>query len=58
MLDQVAEKLGSPADAAFEKTEIELRKAAGDTAEEDCLGDSVTGGSKMTDVVVDKVGRR
>src|SRR6516164_2807070 len=58
MLDQIAEQLGAPAGAAFKKGEIELREAAGHTAEENRLGDGMPGRGEMADVIVDKVGRR
>ena len=48
----------APADAAFEKGEIQLREAPRDAAEEDALGDRVAGGGEMADMVVDEVGRR
>src|SRR5215472_12769457 len=58
MLDQIAQQLGAPASAAFEKGEVELRETTGHPAEKNRLGDGMTGGGEMADVVVDKVGRR
>jgi len=46
MLDQIAEQLTGPADAAFEKREAQLREAPGDAAEENRLGGRVTGGGE------------
>src|SRR6185312_7111143 len=57
MLDQVAEKLAAPADAAFEEGEVEAWEAPCDAAEEDALRDRMAGGGEMADVVVDEVGR-
>jgi hypothetical protein len=42
----------------LEKREIELRETARHPAEQNGLGDGVTGGGEMADVIVDKVGRR
>src|SRR6516162_1545841 len=58
MLDQIAEQLGAPARTPFEKGEAQLREAPGHAAEENRLGDGMTGGREVADVVVDKVGRR
>ena len=58
MLDQITEELGAPAGATFKKGEIELREAAGHATEENRLGDGMTGGGEMADVIVDKVCRR
>ena len=46
MLDQIAEQLTGPADAALEKREAQLREAPGDAAEENRLGGRVTGGGE------------
>ena len=37
MFDQIAEQLGGPTDASFEKREAQLREAPGDAAEKDRL---------------------
>src|SRR5579885_243100 len=57
MLDQVAEQLAAPADAAFEEGEAQIGEAPGDTAEEQRLGDVVPGRSEMADMVAREVGR-
>src|SRR5439155_22411207 len=58
VLDEIAEELAGPADAALEEREPQLREASRDAAEEDRLGDGVAGGGEMTDMVVDEVRRR
>src|SRR6516162_5286777 len=50
MLDQIAEQLTSPADAAFEKGKAQFREAPGDAAQEDRLGGRMPGGGEMADV--------
>ena len=58
MLDQIAEQLRAPADAAFEEGEVQFREAPRHAAEEDALGGRVAGVGEMADMVVDEVGRR
>ena len=50
MLDQIAEQLRGPADNAFEKRKARLGEAPCDAAEEDRLGDGMTGGGEMADL--------
>ena len=47
-----------PGQHRLEKAEIELREAAGHATEENRLGDGMTGGGEMADVIVDRVCRR
>src|SRR5262249_10908815 len=57
MLDQVAEQLAAPADAALEKREAQIGEAPGHAAEEQRLGDVVAGRGEVADVIEGKVGR-
>ena len=57
MLDQVAEQLAAPADAAFEEGEAQIGEAPGHAAEEQRLGDVVAGRGEVTDMVEGEVGR-
>src|SRR5271169_5376515 len=58
MLDQIAEQLRSPADAALEKRKPQFREAPGDATQENCLGGGMAGGGEMAEVVVGEIGRR
>src|SRR5689334_25406407 len=58
MLDQIAEQLSGPADAAFEEGEAQLGEAPGDAAEEDRLRNRMAGCGEMADMVVDEIRRR
>src|SRR5262249_9939709 len=57
MLDQIAEQLAAPADAAFEEGIPQIGEAPGHAAEEQRLGDVVTGVGEMTDVIEGEVRR-
>src|SRR5439155_16084258 len=57
VLDQIAEQLAAPADAAFEEREAQVRKASRHAAEEQGLRHAVAGRGEMTDVVEREVGR-
>ena len=57
MLDQVAEQLAAPADAALEEREAQVGEAPGHAAEEQRLGDVVAGRGEVTDMVEGEVRR-
>src|SRR5262245_47162013 len=57
MLDQIAEELAAPADAAFEEGETQIGEAPGHAAEKQSLGDVMAGRGKMTDMVEGEVRR-
>src|SRR3989442_5080294 len=57
VLDQVAEQLAAPADAALEEREAQIGEAPGHAAEEQRLSDVVTGRGEVADVVESEVGR-
>ena len=58
MLDQIAEELAGPADAAFEKGETQFRETPGDAAEENRLGGRMADRGEMADVVICEIDRR
>ena len=55
--DQVGEEQACPADAAFEKGEVQVGEALGDAAQEYGFADRFAGGTKVADVVVAEVRR-
>src|SRR5208282_5632424 len=58
VLDQVAEQLRSPADAALEKRKPQFREAPGDAPQENRLGGGMAGSGEMADMIVGEIGRR
>src|SRR5262245_13479052 len=57
VLDEIAEELAAPADAAFEEGETQVWEPSGHAAEEQGLGHVVAGRGEVTDVVEREVGR-
>src|SRR6185503_3499024 len=57
MLHQVGEQLAAPADPAFEEPKAQIGEAPGHAAEEETLGDGVSGRREMADMVEGKVRR-
>src|SRR5271169_1737098 len=58
MLDQIAEELAGPADAAFEESKAQFREPPGDAAQKDRFRGRMSGRSEMADVAVAEIGWR